>query len=144
MSINNNYHQKSNHLSSFRLPADFHALDARSLIKDQHLSCWVFLIFLGEFFYRNILQMGVNVKGARFQKRAFSEAQMWIIHWVRILLVHSHMFKRCGVRKYNLKGGPLLAKKQNAFLQFYKIRFNASKSYLLTKKCSAYFCGSCM
>ena len=49
-------------------------------------------------------------------------------------LTHVHLHKRCGDRKYDLKGGPLLVEKRNAFMQFHRIRFNAWKSYLLTKK----------
>ena len=33
------------------------------------------------------------------------------------------------VRTYNLKAGPLLVKKRNAFMQFYQFRINALKSY---------------
>ena len=54
---------------------------------------------------------------------------------------HVEFQKRCGGRTYNLKGGPQLVKKRNAFIHFYQIRIKALRSYRLTKKCSAYFCG---
>ena len=34
---------------------------------------------------------------------------------------HVDLHKRCGVRTYNLKGGPLLVEKRNAFMLFYQI-----------------------
>ena len=33
---------------------------------------------------------------------------------------HVDLHKRCGVRTYNLKSGPLLVKKRNTFMQFYQ------------------------
>ena len=47
---------------------------------------------------------------------------------------HVDLHKRCGVRTYYLKGGSLLLKKRNAFMQFYQIRINALKSNRLNKK----------
>ena len=57
---------------------------------------------------------------------------------------HVDLHKRCGFRTYNLKGGPLLFKKRNSFMQFYQIPIHGLKLYILNKKCSAYFCGRCI